>query len=125
MSPALAWANATEAPFGRVASAFLSPGTLTVGLVVSTTLITNEALVSLPARSSTVQTTSVCPTANMAPDPLAQSTGPAPEVASLAWVWNVTGAPADPVASAVIGTLGTDSVGGVLSRLISAEVAVV
>ena len=58
----------TAAPVGPVASTTLFAGRVSVGGVVSTTVIVNEPLALLPLASVAVQLTVVAPSANVLPE---------------------------------------------------------
>lgn len=87
-----------------------------VGGVVSTTFIMNDALAELPAASLAVHVTAVVPNEKVEPEAGVHVGAMAPSTMSEADAENVTTAPADEVAPAVI-SLGTLSIGGVASTV--------
>jgi len=109
----------TAAPEGSVASAMISAGTVTAGGVVSWTVTVNKSASVIPPESVTVQFTVVRPKGNKLPERWSQlGAGSGLSSTSVAMTLNVTLAPAELVASAVIGP-GTVRVGGVLAGLIA------
>jgi hypothetical protein len=90
-------------------------GGVTVGGVVSTTVMLNAAGEDvLPAASLAVHETVVVPSGNVCPDVWSQDTLGAGSSESVAVTENWTLAPPGPVASTVLDP-GTDTVGGVVS----------
>src|SRR5262245_1483490 len=91
-------------------------GTVTTGGVVSRTLTLNEPLVLFPALSVAVQVTTVVPRPNVVPEAGVQTGVIEPSTMSVAVAVNVTLAPAELIASAVI-VAGTTNTGSVVSRI--------
>ena len=113
MSSAVA-AKVVTAPDRPVASSVRSPGTVTVGGVVSRTVTSKCALPSLPAASLAVQVTRVVPKPKLEPDAGEHDAGTEPSTASSAVALKVATAPEGPVAS-IVSSAGTTTSGGVAS----------
>jgi hypothetical protein len=106
----------TTAPPGSLVSTEMSPGTVSVGGVVSRTLIVKEPGDVLPAQSVAVQLTVVVPRGNVDPDGGVQPTEGLGSRLSVAVAVKVTTAPEGPVASTILFD-GTVRFGGVVSTV--------
>jgi len=95
--------------------AVTSPGTVTVGAVVSTTVTVNPPVAVLPDASRAVHVTGVEPSGNVAPDAGVHVTVGFGSLLSTAVAVKFATAPVGPVASTVIAA-GTVSTGGTTSR---------
>src|SRR5438477_9286605 len=93
-------------------------GRLSDGGVVSRTVTVNEPVEALLCESVAVQFTVVVATANVEPEAGVQTTPTTPSTMSVALAVNVTTAPLEPVASAVM-FAGTLNEGGVVSRTVT------
>ena len=122
MSVALAL-KVTIAPAAPVASTTMSAGTVTIGAVVSLTVIVKLAMRSLPWASMAVQVTVVTPSGKMAPEAVEQTTVGAGSALSVAVAAKVTTAPAALVASTVM-SAGRLRTGGVVSFTVIVKVPV-
>ena len=110
------------APDALVASTDAFPGTVTTGLVVSTTVTVNEAVRLLPRVSVAEHVTVVAPSGNVMPLGGAQLTTMLPSTMSMADAEKVNGAPDGLVASSVAFP-GTVTTGGVVSRTVTVNAA--
>ena len=117
MSVAVAVNDAT-APEGPVASRTWSPGTVTDGGVVSTTVTSNEPAAVFPRGSVAVQVTVVVPMANVGPESGVQIGVTDPATMSKAVAVKETSAPEEPVASATR-SAGSVNTGGVVSLTVT------
>ncbi len=114
--------NVTTAPAELVASVVISAGTVTTGSVVSRTVTVKVADPVLPAVSVAEQVTVVVPSGKVLPDAGVQTGVIEPSTVSVAVAVNVTTAPAELVASAII-LAGTVTTGSVVSRTVTVKVA--
>jgi hypothetical protein len=103
----------------------MSPGTLTVGGVVSTstTVTAKDALAVLPCASVALHVTVAVPIANVLPDGGAHVGASAPSTLSVALAVKLTGVPLGLVASTVM-SAGTVTTGGVVSVMTTVTVNV-
>jgi hypothetical protein len=106
--------NVAAAPDDPIASTLKSAGTVTVGAVVSTTVILKLLLAGFPLESVTEHETVVSPSEKVSPEFALQVGVNAPSTASLAETLKSTAAPDGPVASAVI-LDGTRITGAIVS----------
>jgi hypothetical protein len=113
---------AKTAPADPVASTVTSPGTVSVGGVLSVTVTVNEVEPALPCVSVAVQATVVVPSGNVEPLGGAQVTGTTPSVLSMADALYMNTAPAAPIASTVA-FAGTATTGAVLSVTVNVNEA--
>ena len=110
----------TDAPAADAAKTVMSPGSVSVGAVVSCTVTSKDPLLVLPWASVAEHVTVVSPSGNASPEVASQSGVTEPSTASLALAPNVTAAPVDPVASTVMSP-GSVSVGAVVSCTVTSN----
>jgi hypothetical protein len=115
-------ANVNAAPVGPVASTFALAGGVTTGGTVSCTVTVNDAAPVLLRVSVAVQFTVVTAMGNVAPLGGVQFTTLLPSTRSVADAEYVNVAPAEFVAASVA-LAGTVTVGGVVSRTVTVNVA--
>ena len=108
------------APSGPVASTTWSPGAVTSGAVVSSTVTVKSSVVALPASSVAVHSTVVVPRAKVLPLTGAQERVTLSSTRSLVATTYETSAPSGPVASAVM-FAGTVSEGAVVSTTVTSN----
>jgi hypothetical protein len=114
-------ANVTDAPAAPVASCVMSPGTVTTGGFVSTTVTGNVFELELPRVSVDEQVTLVLPRGKVDPDACEHDTVVAPSTTSEALAANVTAAPFGPVASTPATLSGAVTTGGVVSATVTVK----
>jgi hypothetical protein len=106
--------NVNGAPAGPVASMVALPGTVTIGLTVSTTVTRNNAVPVLACASVALHVTVVVPIGKTAPLVGVQLAATGPSTLSVAVALNVNAVPSGPAASSVVSE-GTVTTGGVTS----------
>src|SRR6266550_7150736 len=111
----------TAAPPGSSVSTFWSPGSVSVGGVVSVTVTENDACgeETFPVESVAVQSTGVVPTGNVEPEVWSQTMVGLGSTLSVAAIVHETAAPPGPVASVVESDGTVVNVGGSVSSRVT------
>jgi len=118
MSEAVAAEYVTTAPDGDVATVMILAGVVTVGGVLSSTVMVNVADPGLPAASVAEHVTGVSPSANILPEIGVHVAGKAPSTLSEAVSPEyITKAPDGDVASTPVISAGVVTVGGMVSSV--------